>query len=399
MRTVYFDYNATTPLDPDVREAMLPFLGDLYGNPSSVHHVGRRARAWLDEAHERAARVLGCRPSELLFTSGGTEANNLAIVGAARALRAKGRHLLTSSVEHAAVLRCFKNLAAREDFHLTLLPVGRAGVVDPNDVAGALRPDTILVSVMSANNETGIRQPIREIARLCHERGLMFHTDAVQSFGKEDAVRAAGFGADLMALCPHKFHGPKGIGLLCIRTPLQIQPLLAGGPQENDRRPGTENLAGIAGLVRAMELFLVPPIFGRSDLSPCTRLLERELTQVEGVHVIGSAASRLANTVSFAVEGTDSIALLAALDLQGICASSGSACSAGSVEPSHVLNAMGYPPALASSFVRFSLGRESTEEEAAFVASRWPELIERLRRNAGKEDVNNLPTRGNSVCE
>jgi len=379
MRTIYFDYNATTPIDPGVREAMLPFLGDLYGNPSSVHQLGRRVRVWLDEARERAARVLSCRPSELLFTSGGTESNNLAVVGAARALRNRGRHLITSGIEHAAVLRCFETLARRENFDLTVLPVGKCGAVDPEAVARALRPDTVLVSIMSANNETGVVQPTRELASLCRDRGIPFHTDAVQSFGKEADVRASDFGADLISLCAHKFHGPKGTGLLYIRSPLRLECIFAGGPQEGDRRPGTENLAGIAGLVHAMEHFLRPPVFRSAELENCLKALRGALPRVSGVHEVAAGQVRLPNTISFVVEGADSISLLAALDLEGVCASSGSACSAGSLEPSHVLQAMDYEASLASSFVRFSLGRESNVAEVERLVEIWPQVIERVR--------------------
>jgi cysteine desulfurase len=252
-------------------------------------------------------------------------------------------------------------------------------VVDPEDVLRTLRPDTILVSVMSANNETGVLQPVREIGRLCRERGVLFHTDAVQSFGKERFGPLKDCGADLVCLCGHKFHGPKGAGAVYVRSPFQLQPLVVGGPQENERRSGTENVAGIVGLVEAIIRFLEPPVFQSVNLRGFTDLLAGELAEVEGIERVGANAVRLDNTVSVAVHGTDSIALLAALDLQGFCVSSGSACSAGSIEPSHVLIAMGYPRSLASSFVRFSLGRESTGEEIHHLLSLWRPLIAQLR--------------------
>lgn len=378
MTPIYFDYNATTPLDPLVREAMLPYLGPVYGNPSSIHTLGRQARAQLDDARDRAAQVLGCRPSELTFTSGGTESNNLAILGSVRALRHKGAHLITSPTEHPAVLRCFQHLARNEGCQLSLLPVDREGRIDPRDVQGVLRPDTVLVSVMRANNETGTLQPVAEIGSLCRDQGVLFHTDAVQSFGKEPLGSIECFQADLVSLCAHKFHGPKGAGALYIRSPHRLSPLFLGGPQEHEKRAGTENLAGIAGLVTALERFLEPPVFPTSKLRSLTRQLEQSLRQIEGVTAL-SPSDRLPNTVSFTVAGCDSLSLLAALDLEGFCASSGSACSAGSIEPSHVVLAQGYDREQASSFVRFSLGRDSTEAEVTALAAVFGMLVGRIR--------------------
>ena len=253
--TIYFDYNATTPLDPAVRDAMLPFLGDVWGNPSSVHHVGRKARALLDDARDRAAIFLGAKPGEIIFTSGGTESNNLAIFGAARLLKSKGRHLITSAVEHHAVLHCFDYLEKKEGFAVTRLPVDSDGRVSPDDLKQAIRPDTVLVSVMAANNEIGTIQPVVELGAVCRERGIIFHTDAVQWFGKEPLENIGQFNADLVSVCAHKFHGPKGAGLLFAKSPLHPDPILFGGGHENERRAGTENLAGIFGLVEALERF------------------------------------------------------------------------------------------------------------------------------------------------
>lgn len=379
MRTVYLDYNATTPLHPAVRDAMLPFLGQFFGNPSSVHHLGRQVRALLDDARDRAAILLGCKPSELVFTSGGTEANNLAIMGAVHSRRSQGRHLVTSPTEHPAVLQTFRYLAEQEGFEVSWLPVDRYGRVDPQDVQRSLRPETLIVSVMSANNETGTCQPISEIGQLCRDRGVLFHTDAVQSFGKAACLPVTSFEADLVTLCAHKFHGPKGAGALYVRSPLQLQAVLMGGPQENERRAGTENLAGIIGLVNAMERFLDPPVFAADQLWPLTGELATGLRQVEGVQLVSPETDRLPNTVAFVVQGCDSMALLAALDLLGMCASSGSACSAGSVEPSHVLLAQGYDRNAASSFVRFSLGCESSAEEVRSVVQAFPDLVRQIR--------------------
>jgi len=377
-RTIYFDYNATTPLDPAVREAMLPFLGEIWGNPSSVHHVGRRARALLDAARERAANVLGAKPSEIVFTSGGTESNNLAIFGAARLLKPKGRHLITSAIEHHAVLHCFDYLEKKEGFEVSRLPVDSEGFVSVDDLRKAIRPDTILVSVMAANNEIGAIQPVAELGVVCRERGIVFHTDAVQWFGKEPVENAGQFNADLISACAHKFHGPKGAGLLYIRSPLLPNPVLLGGGHENERRAGTENLAGIVGLVEAMERFVKTPVFERSKLAPLAAKMIGMIEKIDGAVVMGSRKQRLANTVAFVVRGADSIALLAGLDLEGICASSGSACSAGSLEPSHVIIALGRRTQ-ANSLVRFSLGRDSTAEEVVLVGQALPEIVRRAQ--------------------
>jgi cysteine desulfurase len=382
-KTVYFDYNATTPLDPKVREAMLPFLGEVWGNASSVHQVGRRARAHLDEAHERAASVLKAKPSEVVFTGGGTESANLAVLGTARLLKEKGRHVITAAIEHPAVLRCCEHLAQREGFEVTYLPVDREGVVAPESLAETIRNDTILVSVMAANNEIATIQPVADLGAICQQRGVVFHTDAVQWFGKEPFESIHQFNADLVSVCAHKIHGPKGAGALYVKSPLQPIPIALGGSQENERRAGTENLAGIIGLVEALERFVRTPVFDRDRLVPLTGRLIKLVERLPGVDFVGSRGSRLANTVSFVVEGTDSLPLLAGLDLEGICASSGSACSAGSLEPSHVVAALGVDQRLASSLVRFSLGRESTLSEVERVEDILPEVIHRARGQHG----------------
>jgi cysteine desulfurase len=381
MQTIYFDYNATTPLDPQVRAAMLPFLSEIWGNPSSVHHVGRQARALLDEARERAAKVLGSKPSEVVFTSGGTESANLAIMGTARHLKSKGRHIISSAIEHHAVLRCCEYLAQREGFEVTLLPVDRDGLVSPDSLAKALRADTILVSLMAANNEIGTIQPVAELGALCRQRGVLFHTDAVQWFGKEPFEDVHQFTADLVSICAHKIHGPKGAGALFIRSPLQPAPILLGGSHENERRAGTENLAGIIGFVEALERFVRTPVFAKERLAPLTGRLIQLIDRLPGVQFVGSRERRLANTVAFVVEGSDSIPLLAGLDLERICASSGSACSAGSVQPSHVIEALGAFKGLANSLIRFSLGRESTFAEVEYVERVLPEVIRRAQHH------------------
>src|SRR6266446_5340483 len=273
MRTVYFDYNATTPLDPQVREAMLPYLGEVFGNPSSVHHVGRQARAILDDARDRAAKVLDCKPSEVIFTSGGTESVNLAIFGTARRLKSKGRHIITSSVEHDAVLQCVEYLSKREGFEVSYLPVDGQGLVAVESLEKAIRPDTILVSVMAANNEIGTIQPVAELGAVCRKHGTLFHTDAVQWFGKLPFESIHQFQADLVSVCGHKIHGPKAVGALFVKSPLHPDPILFGGGHENERRAGTENLAGIIGLIEALERFILKPVFAAETLLPLTNRL------------------------------------------------------------------------------------------------------------------------------
>ena len=377
MCSIYFDYNATTPLDANVREAMLPFLDDVFGNPSSVHHIGRKARALLDDAHDRVARVWGAKPSEVVFTSGGTESNNLAIFGTARLLREKGRHLITSTIEHHAVLHCFQYLERKEGFKVTYLPVGSDGLIDPAALEKAIRPDTVLVSLMAANNETGTIQPVAEFGRICRERGIIFHTDAVQWFGKEPFETIHQFNADLVTACAHKFHGPKGSGALFIKSPLHPDPILFGGGHENERRAGTENLAAIIGFAEATERFVKEPVFPREKLRSLSERLVQTVLALPGCSLRGSQSMRLANTLAFTVKNADSITLLANLDMQGVCGSSGSACSAGSLEPSHVMLALGVPQDEANALVRFSLGRETTEEEIEFVQRALPEVIQR----------------------
>ena len=379
MRPVYFDYNATTPLDPAVRAAMLPFLDEIWGNPSSVHQIGRRARALLDDARERVAAVLRAKPSEVVFTSGGTESNNLAIFGSARRLRTKGRHLVTTTIEHHAVLHCFRQLESREGFSVTYVPVDSSGIVSVTDVARAIRPDTTLVSVMAANNEIGTVQPVAEIGALCRQQGVLFHTDAVQAFGKLPFTDITQFQADLVSLCAHKFHGPKGAGVLFIRSPLILDPILFGGAHENERRAGTENLPAIIGLAAAAESFLRSPVFPPERMTELTTRLRLLAESIPGVTIRGSQSNKLPNTLALSVSGCDSIVLMAGLDMAGICASSGSACSAGSLEPSHVLLALGVCPAEANSLVRFSLGRESTAAEVAVVEEQLPGIIARIR--------------------
>ena len=382
-RTVYFDYNATTPLDPAVREAMLSYLTEYWGNPSSVHHIGRKARALLDDARDRAATLLHAKPSEIIFTSGGTEANNVAIFGTARMLKSKGRHLITSSVEHHAVLHCFDYLEKHEGFEVGRLPVDRDGRVSVDDLKKAIRPDTVLVSVMAANNEIGTIQPVAELGEICRARGIIFHSDAVQWFGKESFNNIGMFNADLVSICAHKFHGPKGAGLLYIKSPLHPEPILFGGGHENERRAGTENLPAIIGMVAAMEKFFLPPVFSIPQMGAWKDKLSSVVENIAGCELVSPKEGCLANTVAFVVKGSDGIAMMAGLDVEGICASSGSACSAGSLEPSHVVLATGRKNH-ANSLVRFSLGRESSAAEVDFVSFALPEIIARAQLSGNR---------------
>ncbi|HEY5792534.1 MAG TPA: cysteine desulfurase family protein [Chthoniobacterales bacterium] len=351
---VYLDYNATTPLAAEAREAMRPYLEDDFGNASSIHLAGRRARAAVDDARERLAARLKARPHELIFTSGGTEANNLAILGIARKYRGRGRHLITAATEHHAVLHPFEHLAKHEGFELTVLPVDERGVVDPEALRAAIRRDTILASVMSANNETGTRQDIAALAKICREHGVFFHSDVIQTFGKEPLYPHE-LGLDAISLAAHKFYGPKGAGLLWLRAGVSLESIQYGGAHENQRRPGTENVAAIAGMAAAAELA------GSGDLARIAGLRD---ALWEGIQTVcpdairnGHPAQCLANTLNVSFPDADGETLLAGLDLEGICVSSGSACMVGSVQPSHVLLAMGLPPGLAGATVRFSLGK------------------------------------------
>ncbi len=377
MRTIYLDYNATTPLDSGVKEVLLSALDEDWGNPSSVHHVGQRARSLLDDARERIAATFACKPNEIIFTSGGSESTNLALLGVARLLRDKGRHIITSQVEHHAVLHPCEYLANYEGFEVSFLPVDSVGRVSVDSVREALRPDTILVSIMAANNEVGTLQPFAAIGELCSDRGVLFHTDAVQYFGKLPISSIADFRADLVSLCSHKFHGPKGAGLLFVKSPLLPHPIVHGASHEYDRRAGTENLPAILALAETIARFVPCPSFPMDAISPLANRLISCIDSIDEASFVGERNSdfRLPNTVSFIVSGTDSIALLGALDMEGICASSGSACSSGSVNPSHVVRAMGINKFASNSLVRLSLGRFSTDAEIDAVSTSLPRVV------------------------
>jgi len=374
---VYLDYNATTPLAAEAMEAMLPYLREHYGNPSSIHGAGRATRAAIDDARDRMARLLGARPHEVIFTGGGTESDNLAILGLARAQMARGRHLITAATEHHAVLRAFEHLERHEGFRVTFLPVDGGGRIDPGRLREAITPETTLASIMTANNETGVTQDMPGISAACREHGVLLHTDAVQSFGKEPLEKAL---YDAVSLAAHKFCGPVGAGVLWLRSGVAIQSIQHGGSHENERRPGTENVAAIVGMAVAAELAL-----GTME-AEAVRLAALRERLWDGVRAAypdavrnGCPAAQLANTLNVSFPGLDGEGLLINLDLEGICASSGSACMVGSIVPSHVLMAMGRPAEVAQATVRFSLGKWTTAGEIERTIAALPAIVARLR--------------------
>jgi cysteine desulfurase len=380
-KMTYLDYNAATPLCDKAREIMQPYLDRHFGNPSSVHAAGREARAAIDDARDKLAALMRVKAHELIFTSGGTESCNLAVLGLARCPLSRGGHVISNKAEHHAVLNALEHLEKRENFEVTWLNLSERGIADLDHLAAAIRPETRLVSIMSANNETGVIQPMREISKVCRVRGVVLHSDMVQSFGKIDTdlslVDAASFGA-------HKFYGPKGAGLLFLRSGLSIQPIMFGGAHENERRPGTENVAAIAGMAAAAEWTLGEQEREQEREKKLRDELWVRISQIfPGTRQNGDAANRLANTLNVSFPGLDSETLLMALDLEGICASSGSACMVGSVVASHVLLAMGLPMERASSAVRFSLGKQTSAEEIDDAAKAIDRIIERLIKSNG----------------
>jgi cysteine desulfurase len=373
---IYLDYNATTPLCDSAREAMLPYLDRLFGNPSSVHAAGRETRAAIDNARDKLAALLRVKPHELIFTGGGTESCNLAVLGLARHSSSGGGHVISAKTEHHAVLNTVEYLENHEGFEVTWLNVSRDGLVDLDQLADAIRPETRLVSIMTGNNETGVIQPMREVSSICRERGVLLHSDMVQSFGKIDTdlslVDAASFAA-------HKFYGPKGVGFLFLRSGLSIQPIMFGGAHENERRPGTENVAAIVGMAVAAE-WIEQEHENEQEREKKLRddLWSRIEQNVPDAKQNGANAPRLANTLNVSLLGIDSEMLLIALDLEGVCASSGSACMVGSVVASHVLLAMGLPMESARSAVRFSLGKWTKTDEIKAAGDAVRKIVDRL---------------------
>lgn len=386
MRRIYLDHAATTPADERVAAAMLPCLTDNFGNAHSLHAFGRRAAAAVDEARDKVASLLGAKPREIYFTSGGTEADNWALLGAARAGAAKGRHVVLSAVEHPAVRAAARRLA-EDGFEVAAAPVGADGVLDLPAFASLLREDTVLAAVMAVNNETGAVQPLAEVSRLCRARGVLLFCDAVQAAGAYPLdVNAPP--VDLLSISAHKFYGPKGVGALYVREGVRIAPLVTGGEQERGLRGGTTNVAGAVGMAEALSL-------ARAELSAaqlraggaCEAFVRRVLAEAEGARLNGprqaclslASGGRLYSLANFSFADVDGPALLALLDRLGVAASGGSACSSGSLEPSPVLAAMGLPASLARSGVRFSFGRENTEADAAEAFSRLRQALARLR--------------------
>ena len=416
---IYLDYNATTPMCDEASAAMLPYLSRHFGNPSSIHAAGREARAAIDDARDKIARLVRAKPHEIIFTGGGTESCNLAVLGLTRC-RSSRKHLISCKTEHHAVLHAIEYLEKREGFAVTWLNVSENGIVDLDQLTNSIRDDTALVSIMSANNETGVIQPMPEISQICRERGVLLHSDMVQSFGKlptvipspSTALRTGSVEetrretlkatqrdpstpktsgaqdersflslADAASFAAHKFYGPKGVGFLYLRSGLSIQPIMFGGAHENERRPGTENVAAIAGMAAAAELVLRDRGVEQDRQSHLRDQLWQEIAaSVTEARQNGESAPRLANTLNVSFLGIDSQMLLIALDLKGVCASSGSACIVGSVVASHVLLAMGLPMERARSAVRFSLGKQTTAEEIATAGEAISEIAERFSK-------------------
>jgi cysteine desulfurase len=377
---IYLDHAATTSTDPAVLEAMLPFLQGAFGNPSSLYSLGRESRRAVESARELAAAFLGCGPQEICFTSGGSESDNLALRGVMWSQRAKGNHLITTAIEHDAVLRTAQSLE-RHGFAVTYLPPDRQGRIDVEQVREAMTGRTTLISVMHANNEIGTVQPVAAIGRLARERGILFHTDAVQSIGQLPThVRA--LPCDLLSISAHKVYGPKGVGLLYSRTGIGLEPLLSGGDQEFERRAGTENVPGIVGLGKALEL--VHQAMAAGEPARLTALRDRliagVLETIPSAELTGHRTQRLPNNASFRFQQIEGEPLLLNLDMRGICGSSGSACASGKIEPSHVLLALGYSRAEAHGALRLTLGRENSREQIETVLHTLPPLVDSLRR-------------------
>ena len=376
---IYLDHNATTPVDPLAADAMMRALHNLFGNASSVHYYGQQAKSAIDDARSAVAALISAEPAEVIFTSGGTEADNFAIRGAAEALEVTGRkHLITAGIEHEAVLNTFKALAKR-GWRTTVLPVDATGIVSPDRVREAMTDDTALVSVMHANNEIGTIQPIAELATIAHSRGALFHTDAVQSAGKIP-VNVRTLGVDLLAVSAHKFYGPKGIGALWVKRGVRLSPFLSGGKQERNRRAGTENVPGVIGMGVAATGALKKMDAEAARLAELRDRLEQGiLSSVPNTDVNGARQMRVPNTTNISFDRIEAESLLIALDLEGVAVSTGSACSSGTLEPSHVLKAMGLSSHRAQNSIRFSLGESNTEEQIDRVIEILPRIVAKLR--------------------
>jgi cysteine desulfurase len=375
MRRVYLDNNATTPVLPEVLEVMRPYFAEHFGNASSIHHHGQETRAAVERARESVAALFGCRPSEVVFTSGGTEGDNLAISGLTHA----GDHVISSTIEHHAVLNSCKHLEAM-GCEVTYVPVDSRGLLDPDDVRRGLRPNTRLITIMMANNETGVLQPVEEIGKIAAEADVYFHTDAVQAAGKVP-IEVKRLGCDLLSISGHKLHAPQGVGAIYVGKGTLLQPMFYGGSHERSRRAGTENVPGIIGLGKAAEL--AREALERGDLARMSAMRDRIeqtiLSAVDATGVNGEGAPRVPNTTNIHFDYIEGEALVIALDLKGLAVSTGAACSSGAIEPSHVLTAMGLPPEIARASLRFSLGKQSTADDIQFALDLVPQTVARLR--------------------
>jgi cysteine desulfurase len=377
MKRIYLDYAATTPTDPAVVETMLPYFTDSFGNPSSLYSYGQENKDAIEKARKTVAQAIGARPEEIIFTSGGTEADNTAISGVARANLSKGNHLITSAIEHHAVLETCHALA-KSGFETTVVPVDGYGVVSPADIKKAITPKTTIISVMHANNEVGSIQPIEEIGKIAREAGIYLHTDAVQTVGHLP-VNVDRLGVDLLSVSAHKFYGPKGVGFLYARSGTRLEPFMHGGAQERGRRAGTENVAGIVGLATALELALANLDEEARRQTALRDRLIKGLLAIGGVQLNGHPSQRLPNNVNISVDYVEGESMLLNLDLDGICVSTGSACSSTSAEPSHVLKALNIAPEKAHCSLRFTLGKWSTDADIDRVLAVMPPMVERLR--------------------
>jgi cysteine desulfurase len=378
MKKIYLDYNATTPVRAEVLEAMLPYFKDKFGNASSIHGFGRDAKVALEEAREKVAEIIGASSNEIFFASGGTESDNLAVKGIVFANRKKGKHIITSKIEHHAILESCKFLE-KEGFEVTYLPVDSRGLVDPEDLNKAIRNDTTLVSIMYANNEMGIIQPIEELSKIAKEKGIYFHTDAVQAIGKIP-IDVQKLGVDMLSMSGHKIYGPKGVGAIYIRKGVRITPLSHGGHHERSRRAGTENLPAIVGFAKALELVVGEMENQNKHLKNLTEVFYKKLVEsIPDVILNGDFNRRIPNTLNLSFKGVEGESVILSLDMKEVAVASGSACTSGTLEPSHVLSAMGVDPAIAQGAIRFSFGRDNTTEDVEYVAGVLPEIVQRLR--------------------
>jgi cysteine desulfurase len=377
---VYLDYAATTPVDPRVLETMLPFFTARAGNASSLHAFGQEARAAVDEARAQVARAIGAHPNEIVFTSGATESDNLAVTGVALATEGRGHHIVTTAIEHHAILESC-HVLEQQGYAVTYVPVDSRGIVDPDDVRRVLRPDTVLISVMAANNEVGTLQPLAEIGRVARERNIPFHSDATQLVGAAP-VNVNDLQVDLLSLSGHKRYGPKGVGALYLRRGTPLVPVQRGGGHERGWRGGTENVPGIVGLGKALQVAIDAMAGEAARLTVMRDRLIQEALALPGAHLNGDPVRRLPNNVNVSFDGTDSQSLVMSLDLHGVAASAGSACSSGSIEPSHVLTALGISAERATAAVRLTLGRETTDAEVTYAAQALRDVVTRLQQAA-----------------